>query len=225
MDPILYVGNKNYSSWSLRAWLCLKWADIPFEERYINLGQTGYGDQKIRELKAVSPSGTVPALKLPTYTVWGSLAIAEWAAERRPGALWPKDERARSLARSAAAEMHSGFGPVRRDLPMNIHRRCAEQDWKPETRAGIDRIVELWTDLRSQWKNLGPWLVGTRSAADAFFIPVATRFRTYSVELPPLAARYVETALSDPDFKVWESQSEPNSWDRYGVSVIDGLYA
>src|SRR5262245_51316301 len=116
----LYIGNKNYSTWSLRGWLVLRWSGIPFDERLLQLGADGYGQGKIAEVLAVSPSGRVPALHTDDdgLTIWDSLAISEWAAEHTP-ALWPATPRARALARSAACEMHSGFGALRRDLSMN----------------------------------------------------------------------------------------------------------
>lgn len=223
MNPVLYIGNKNYSSWSLRPWLVLRWAGIPFEERLIRLDQPGYGRGAIAAVRAVSPSGLVPALGLGEVALWDSLAIAEWAAEEVP-ALWPRDRLVRGLARAATCEMHSGFAPVRRDLPMNIHRRCPAQDWAPETRASLERLFALWGELRGRFQDRGPWLVGERSIADAFFTPVATRLRSYSVDLPPLLAAYRDTLLADADFRAWEADAIPDSWDVSGLSVIDGMY-
>jgi glutathione S-transferase len=227
MPNVLYIGYKNYSSWSLRPWLCLRWAGIPFEERIIRLDQPGYGKQLIAEVKAVSPNGTVPALETGGMTVWDSLAIAEWAAEQaEPGVLWPTDPTLRAQARSAACEMHSGFAALRRDLSMNIHRRLKTQpDWPDDTRANLARIEELWTTLRQHNAGLGPYLFGQRSIADAFFAPVATRLRTYAVPMSATATAYCDTLLSDPDFLAWEAEAIPNSWDALGYSVIDGLYA
>lgn len=223
MKPILYVGNKNYSSWSLRPWLVLRWGQIPFEERLIRLDQPGYGKGAIAEVRAVSPSGQVPALALGDLTLWDSLAIAEWAAEESPG-LWPRDRAVRALARAATCEMHSGFAPIRRDLPMNIHRRCPAQDWVPETRASLERLFALWGALRERHGDRGPWLLGERSIADAFFTPVATRLRSYSVPLPEALAAYRDTLLADADFRAWEAEAIPNSWDASGLSVVDNMY-
>lgn len=227
MSNVLYIGYKNYSSWSLRPWLCLRWAGIPFEERILRLDQPGYGMQQIAEVKAVSPNGTVPALETGGTTIWDSLAIAEWAAEHAgPGELWPIDPALRAQARSAACEMHSGFSAVRRDLSMNIHRRLEKQpDWPDDTRANLARIEELWTTLRERNAALGPHLFGRRSIADAFFTPIATRLRTYSVAMSETATAYRDTLLADPDFMAWEADAIPNSWDASGYSVIDGLYA
>lgn len=221
----LLIGPKNYSSWSLRPWLCLKWAGIPFEERMVDLAQPGYGKQGIAEILEISRSGRVPILRGGNLVVWDSLAIAEWAAENSRGAkLWPEDAAARAEARAASAEMHSGFSDLRRDLPMNITRRCAAQTWPIETAAQIARVEELWTSSRQKYQSLGPWLFGARSIADAFYAPVATRFRTYSVKLGSAAQAYMETMLDDADFKRWEAGAEPNSWDRPGYPIIDRLY-
>lgn len=226
MPNLLYIGYKNYSSWSLRPWLVLRWADIPFEERILQLDQPGYGKQQIAEIKAVSPAGTVPALDANGLMVWDSLAIAEWAAEQvAPGVLWPGDPSLRAQARAATCEMHSGFGGVRRDMSMNIRRRLDTQpDWPEDTRHQLARIEELWTRLRAQHEHLGPWLFGQRSIADAFFTPVATRLRTYAVPLTGIASSYRDTLLSDPDFLAWEAECVGDSWDSSGYSIIDGLY-
>ena len=226
MTNVLYIGNKNYSSWSLRPWLCLRWGGIAFEERIIRLDQPGYGKQQIAEVRAVSPNGTVPALDADGLTIWDSLAIAEWAAEQvSPGVLWPEDPALRAQARSAACEMHSGFSAIRRDLSMNIHRRLATQpDWPDDTRAALARIEELWAGLRARNAALGPYLFGQRSIADAFFTPVATRLRTYAVPMSETATAYRDTLLGDPDFLAWEVEAIPDSWDASGYSVIDGLY-
>jgi glutathione S-transferase len=226
MSNILYIGYKNYSSWSLRPWLCLRWAGINFEERIIRLDQPGYGQQEIAEVKAVAPNGTVPALHADGLTIWDSLAIAEWAAERAtPGALWPADPALRAQARSTVCEMHSGFAAMRRDLSMNIRRRLErEPDWPNDTRRNLARIDALWTELRERHSHLGPFLFGQRSIADAFFAPVATRLRTYAATVSPLATAYRDTVLADPDFLVWEADSIPDSWDASGYSVIDGMY-
>lgn len=226
MPPLLFIGYKNYSSWSLRPWLVLRWGGIPFEERLVRLDQPGYGKQGIAELKAITPNGTVPALVVDDLTVWDSLAIAEWAAERvAPGVLWPADPVVRALARAATCEMHSGFAGMRRDLSMNIRRRCATMpDFPEDTRRNLARVVELWTWARERHAARGPYLFGERSIADAFFAPVATRLRTYAVPLDGAALAYRDTLLSDPDFLAWEAECVGDSWDASGFSVIDGLY-
>lgn len=226
MATVLYVGNKNFSSWSLRPWLCLRWAGIAFEERVIRLDQPGYGERRIAEVLAVSPAGTVPALEVDGLSIWDSLAIAEWAAEQvAPGVLWPADPSVRAVARAATAEMHSGFAAVRRDLPMNLRRRCPPQPWVPETRAGIERIVQLWEGLRARHAAEGPWLLGARSIADAFYTPVATRFRSYGVELTGAAREYAETLLADADFRAWEHAALSDRSDEGRFPGTEGLYA
>jgi glutathione S-transferase len=226
MANLLYIGNKNYSSWSLRPWLVLRWAKIPFEERLIRLDQPGYGRQGIEEVLEVSPNGRVPCLHADDSVIWDSLAIAEWAAESRPAAaLWPADKKKRSEARSATAEMHAGFANVRNDLPMNIRGRVKPQDWRPETRAEIVRLDALWKNLRERHAGDGPFLFGARTIADAFYAPVATRMRTYAVALSAPSQAWCEAIFADPDFRDWEGESAPNSWDASGLSVIDRKYA
>lgn len=221
----LYIGNRNYSSWSLRPWLVLRWAGIPFTEMVIPLHQAGYGTGGIQQVRAVSPTGQVPALEQGDLQLWDSLAISEWAAEQvAPGLLWPADPALRALARAVTAEMHAGFAAVRRDLPMNIQGRLQPQDWAEDTRRALARLDTLWQTMRDRFGQRGPWLLGERSIADAFYTPVATRLRSYGVDLSPASDRYRDTLLADPDFQDWEAGCEGNSWDRHGYSVIDALY-
>lgn len=223
----LFIGNKNYSSWSLRPWLCLQWAQIPFDEHLIHLRQPGYGEGKIMEVLRVSPTGRVPALHAGNLHLWDSLAIAEWAAEQvadSPNPLWPSDPEARALARAAACEMHSGFMGLRTHLPMNIHRRSKVESFPLEAQVDIDRVVQLWTQLRERFADQGPWLAGTRSIADAFFLPVVTRLRSYGAKLNDAAGEYSATALADPAFQQWEAAAEPDSWDAEGYPKIDGAF-
>jgi glutathione S-transferase len=225
--PRLYIGNKNYSSWSLRPWLVLRWGRIPFEEVEVRLDQPGYGVGGIAQIRAVSPTGQVPALVVDGYSIWDSLAISEWAAERSvTGSLWPNDGAARAMARAVTCEMHSGFAPLRRDLPMNITRRCQPppESWPAETTRSIARIEELWVQMRARYGAAGSFLFGSRSIADAFFTPVATRMRTYGVTLAAEAANYRDTLLANDDFREWEMQCKPNSWDKAGYSIIDRVY-
>jgi glutathione S-transferase len=216
----LYLGNHNYSSWSLRPWLCLRWAGIKFDEQQISLAQTGYGKEGIAEVAAVSPNRRVPALHVAGHVIWDSLAIMEWAAETYPGAgLWPDDWRSRALARSAVCEMHSGFVSLRNDLPMNINRRCKVSRWSEATQRDIDRIIELWRHLRSGNQQKGPWLCGERGLVDAFYAPVATRFRSYGVELPEELRCFSSALFQDADFREWEARPVT---DRF--PFIDELY-
>lgn len=210
--PVLFIGNKNNSSWSLRPWLALKWGAIPFEERIIPLGGEGYGRSQIKEVRAVSPSGRVPALHLGDGVVYESLAICEWAAEQAPS-LWPADPIARAQARSAASEMHAGFFALRRDMSMNLRRRLdVEQDWPSDTREDLAQLFALWAGLRARFGGEGPFLFGQRSIADAMFAPVATRLRTYKVGTPQAAQAYCATIFADSAFQEWERAGEAETW-------------
>lgn len=226
MTTILYVGNKNYSSWSLRAGLCLAWSGLPYEEVLLHLGQEGYGEGRIAQVLEVSPTGRVPALSTSDGPIWDSLAIGEWAAEQSP--LWPDDRYRRAHARSVTCEMHSGFAEIRNRLPMNLHGRKQRPQGVDRLDDEIQRVETLWTELRSTYGAEGPWLFGRRSVADAFYLPVASRFRTYGVELGPAASEYAATALADEAFLEWEKDSEPDSWDANvpaHLPRLDGLYA
>lgn len=207
--PTLYIGNKNYSSWSLRPWLALRWAGIDLEERLLRLGAEGYGQGKIAEIQAISPTGRVPALHVDGLVIWDSLAICEWAAEQVPS-LWPADPRVRAECRAAVCEMHSGFAAVRRDLSMNIRRRVVVPPLPDDTRADLARLEALWSGLHARFG--GPWLFGARSVADAFFAPVATRLRTYGVSLSPAAMAWTAALFADPDFRAWEASAEAEPW-------------
>ena len=202
MGRTLVLGNKNYSSWSLRPWLALKKAGIPFDEVVIFLDRP---DTRENILK-YSQAGRVPVLVEGGQAIWDSLAICEWAAEKVSG-LWPKDPIARARARSVSAEMHSSFGALRAQMPMNI-RATRHVPMTDALKADIDRVVEIWTDCRTDFARNGPWLFGAFSIADAMFAPVATRLRTYEVELPDAAALYVETLYADPVFQEWQAAAE-----------------
>jgi len=224
MATILFIGPRNYSSWSLRPWLALKWAALPFEERILDLDAPGYGERRIADVAAVSPGGTVPALHQGDLRLWDSLAICEWAAEQRPDVLWPKDAIARAFATAAACEMHSGFAGVRRDLSMNIRRRCKATGLPADTMHDIARIEEIWTGFRTNYEDAGEHLFGVRSVADAFFTPVATRFRTYGVKLGSVAQAYADTLLADEAFREWEALGEAE-WRPFSRADTDQLYA
>ncbi len=221
MTPTLYIGNKNYSSWSMRPWLALRWADVGFEERVIPLGGDTYGTGTNPAILAVSPSGRVPALAVGETVLWDSLAICEWANEQTGGALWPKDSTARALARSVASEMHSSFAPLRRDLSMNLRRRTPAQAWAEDTKRDIARLTNLWTELRTRYGARGPWLFGERSIADAFYAPVATRLRTYGIELTPPCKTYCTTIFLDAAFAEWERAALSETWM---IPQTDALY-
>lgn len=208
--PVLHIGNKNYSSWSLRPWLALKWGGIAFQEHVIPLGGEGYGLSLIKEVRAVSPSGRVPALHVDGVAIYESLAICEWAAEQAPS-LWPADPLVRAQARAVASEMHAGFSALRRDLSMNIRRRlAAAPPWPDDTRQDLERLFALWNDALR--KSGGPFLFGARSIADAMFAPVATRLRTYAVAAPDDARAYCEAIFADDAFQLWERDASNETW-------------
>ncbi len=208
--PILHIGNKNYSSWSMRPWLALKWGGAAFEEVLIPLGGEGYGRSEIKEVRAVSPSGRVPALNVGGVVIHESLAICEWAAEQA-SSLWPADALARAEARAASCEMHAGFAALRRDMAMNVRRRLAQApDWPADTRADLARLFTIWGGALQ--RHGGPFLFGARGIADAMFAPVATRLRTYGVETPPAAAAYCATIFADTAFQEWERGAAAEIW-------------
>lgn len=202
----IVIGTKNWSSWSLRPWLALKHTGVRFTETLVPLRWEGTSEA----IGQHSPTGKVPVLKDNGLTLWDSLAICEYLAERFPAQhLWPADPLARALARSAAAEMHSGFGALRKECPMEIDAKRSV-DLSADAQADIRRIVSLWGQLRRQYQVTGPFLLGAWSIADAFYTPVATRFRTFGIDLAEfgddgLAAAYNQTLLSTPEFLEWEA--------------------
>lgn len=206
--PVLHIGNKNYSSWSMRPWLALKWGGIPFEENLIPLGGEGYGRSEIKAVRAVSPSGRVPALHIGDTVIYESLAICEWAAEQTPS-LWPADPLVRAEARAASSEMHAGFFALRAAMSCNIRRRVSpEPEWNENTRADLARLFELWGGLRARYGGDGQFLFGQRSIADAMYAPICTRLRTYSVSAPDVAQSYCAAIFADPAFQEWERAGE-----------------
>ena len=202
----IVIGNKRYSSWSMRPWLALSLTGAPFDEVLIPLNQP---DTKAKILE-YSPS----ALLHDGLVVWDSLAITEYLHERHPEAgLWPADPAARAVARSAAAEMHSGFAALRQNMSMDLGARKPGQGHDaPGVRADIDRIRALWCDFRERYGRGGDFLFGSLTAADAFFAPVATRFRTYGVELDPVSERYVEAIYGWPAFRSWLDAAAREPW-------------
>jgi glutathione S-transferase len=200
MSLTLVIGNKNYSSWSLRAALALELSGAPFDELRIALYQA---DSRTL-LRAQSPTGKVPVLQTEFGPVWDSLAIAEYLAERFPGAgLWPRDEYARALARSICAEMHSGFAGLRSHLSMDLKRNQALPGLPEAAAADISRVCAIWGDCRARFGAGGEFLFGQPGIADAFYAPIAARLRSYRVELPGEAAEYVETIYRWPAFQRW----------------------
>jgi glutathione S-transferase len=199
-DFTLYVGNKNYSSWSLRPWLAMQQAGAEFEEVVIPL----YEPTSRATILKYSPSGRVPALRHGELVVWDSLAICEYLAERFPDAkLWPEDAAARAVARAASAEMHAGFPALRGHLPMNIRSSFPNRDVTPEVQAEINRIAALWRDCRKRFGAGGPFLFGGFTIADAMYAPVVSRFRTYKVALDAEAQAYCDAVWSRPAMQEW----------------------
>lgn len=212
MKPILYVGNRNYSSWSLRPWLALTWGGLDFETRVVQLGGDGYGARRTSAVLAVSPAGTVPVLHLGFEVIADSLAISEWAAEQAP-ALWPADPLARAHARAAACEMHSGFAALREALTCNIRRRAEPRALSAEVQRDVARLEAIWAQLSERFGGGGPYLFGSEPViTDAFFTPVATRIRTYAVSVGARSQRYVDALLQNPAFRAWEREAEAESW-------------
>jgi glutathione S-transferase len=197
---VLVIGTKSWSSWSLRPWLALKQAGLPFDEVLIELRQP---DSRAKIL-AHSPSGKVPVLKNGALAVWDSLAICEYVAELACAVpLWPENKGARAVARSVSAEMHAGFQGLRQHLSMDVTQRLALPELPADAQADIARVTELWNDCRRRFGAGGPFLFGRWSIADAMYAPVVTRFHTYGVPLDPVCTAYVEAALALPSMQEW----------------------
>jgi glutathione S-transferase len=197
----LVIGNKNYSSWSMRPWLALRANGIAFEEIFIPL-YTGEADKK--RILSFTHSGKVPALIEGDVTVWDSLAIIEYVAERFPETrLWPEDRASRAHARSISSEMHSGFMALRNECGMNLHRPVRAIALSDDARANVARIEQIWIECHARYGELGPFLFGTFGAADAMFAPVVHRFRTYAIPMAPQARAYMDTMMALPAFQEW----------------------
>jgi glutathione S-transferase len=194
----LVIGDRNYSSWSLRPWLAIKQAGLPFEEIFIRLRDSGTRT----EIYKYSPSGKVPCLIDGETTVWDSLAICEYLAEVEPS-LWPADRAVRAEARAICAEMHSGFAGFRNSMPMEIHASKPFDGRTAEAAGDIARIIAIWESCLSRFAKNGPFLFGAFSIADAMFAPVVWRFLTYAVELPPASKAWVETMCALPAMEQW----------------------
>lgn len=203
----LIIGNKNYSSWSMRPWVLLKQAEIPFEEVKVRFDAFTPDSSFKKTVNALTPTGKVPVLIDDDLAVWDTLAIAEYVAEQFAGKhLWPRDKAARARARSICAEMHAGFTGLRSHCPMNIEARLPEVGaliWRdqPAVRADVARLVAMWDELLKA--HGGPMLFGAFSVADAYFAPICTRLATYALPLPPTIADYVERVHALPGVKAW----------------------
>ena len=198
----MIIGNKNYSSWSLRAWLALRKTGIAFAEKRIALFEPGFRDI----LLAYSPAAKVPIYVESGFAIWDTLAICEYLAEKHP-ALWPAERKSRARARSISAEMHSGFQALRTALPMNCRAVGRRVEITTDIATDIDRVEGIWTDCRKNRRSGdGPWLFGDFSIADAMFAPVASRFRTYDINCNEIATEYMQTVLDDADVRAGDEE-------------------
>lgn len=200
MSLKLVIGSKNFSSWSLRAWLALEHTGAPYEEIFISFGDPDWREQ----IKRYSPSGKVPYLIDGALGVWDSLAIVEHLHEKFPAAkLWPSDAAARAVARSAAAEMHSGFAALRSNMPMDLQANAPGKGHTPEALADAQRVQQIWRDCRARFGAAGPYLFGAFSAADCFYAPVVFRFLSYGVPCDPAAMSYCDAILAHASVNEW----------------------
>jgi glutathione S-transferase len=205
----LIIGNKKYSSWSLRPWLLMKQAGIEFEEILIPLWRE---DTKER-LRSYSPTGKVPALRVGKETIWESLAIAEYLAENHPKKkLWPQDPAARALARSVSAEMHAGFSALRRECPFHALRKPVPIPLSEGAQSDVRRIQDIWRELRTRYGNSGPFLFGEFSIADAMYAPIVFRFTRYAIEMDSNARKFSETILALPAVQEWIRAAQEEPW-------------
>ncbi|TCT08335.1 glutathione S-transferase [Tepidamorphus gemmatus] len=205
----LVIGNKNYSSWSLRPWLAMSVAGIAFEEDLVPLDQP---DTRTR-LLARSPAAKVPILIDGDVTVWESLAILEYLAERFPDAgLWPADPAARAHARAISSEMHAGFSALRSACPMNLRKRFGWRDRGAEVTRDVARVQQLWSDCRRRFGHDGPFLFGDFTAADAMYAPVVARFDGYSIPVDEEAGAYMAAVMDLPAFRAWKAAGIVEPW-------------
>jgi glutathione S-transferase len=205
----LVIGNKNYSSWSFRPWLAMKVARIPFEETVIPLDTPDFKSR----IAALSVAGRVPVLIDGDTRVWESLAILEYLAEKFPEAgLWPRDAQARAHARAISSEMHAGFQPLRRQLPMNMRRPVKPQALAADATADGTRIEAIWNDCRARFGQSGSFLYGAFGAPDAMYAPVVSRFHTYGVEVGAAAREYMRAVMALPAWSEWRGASRREPW-------------
>jgi glutathione S-transferase len=199
----LVIGNKNYSSWSMRPWLALRANDIAFDEVFIPLYT---GDSDKQRILDFTHSGKVPALIDGDITIWDSLAIIEYVAERFPQSrIWPEDRARRAHARSISAEMHSGFAALRNECGMNLHRLVRAVALSADARADVARVEQIWIECRERYGKFGPFLFGAFGGADAMFAPVVHRFRSFAIPVAPQAQAYMDTMMALPAFQQWTS--------------------
>jgi glutathione S-transferase len=213
-DLTLVIGNKNYSSWSLRPWILMQHLGLEFSERQLLLDTPTFKD----EVAKLGPSGRVPVLKHGTLTVWDSLAICEYLADLT-GAGWPRDRAERARARSVCAEMHAGFPNLRMEWPFNARARNRRTPMTPGLQADIDRIDEIWIDCRRRGCANGPWLFGEYSIADAMYAPVVLRFNTYRAQVSDTTRWYMATALEDGALQSWLQSAQREPWELAASEV------
>ena len=216
----LIIGNKAYSSWSLRGWLACKQSGLPFEEITVPLFDEEW-NKRIEGDEFAPSGGKVPILWEDQAVIWDSLAIVEWLADKTDRArFWPRDETARGMARSMAAEMHSSYPNIRRDLPMNVRRQFPTPNLSDAVRNEMARIFELWAQARARHGSGGPYLFGDFGAVDIMFAPVVTRFVTYSIPVPRFAAAYMEAILDMPWMREWIEAAQVEPWviEQYEAS-------
>jgi glutathione S-transferase len=205
----LIIGNKNYSSWSMRPWIGLRAAGIAFDEEVISLYVDGSKEQILKH----SPAGKVPVLTDGATHVWESLAILEYAAEKFPAAgLWPADAAARAHARAISTEMHAGFAALRNECGMIMWRPPAKKSLSADAQANIARIQAIWTDCRARFAAAGPFLFGRFTAADAMYAPVVARFATYMIDVSPAVAAYMAAMMALPAWREWRRAALSESW-------------
>ena len=209
----LIIGNRNFSSWSLRGWLAAKQSGLPFEELTVNI----FGDEweaARRQQGDIQPSaGKVPILWDGEVVIWDSLAILEYLADKvGRDRFWPKDDAARGMARSMVAEMHSSYGPLRTGLPMNIRQRIGGTKLSEDVKHDIVRILGLWAEARARFGKGGPFLFGTFCAADIFYAPVVSRFLTYGIGVPGFAEAYMQALWEHPLMQAWINDAEDEVW-------------
>jgi glutathione S-transferase len=205
----LIIGNKNYSSWSMRPWIAMKATGIAFTEEVISLNAADFKQR----VSKVSGTGKVPVLSDGDVHVWESLAILDHLAEKFPDAgLWPSDPKARSYARAIAAEIHAGFVPLRRHLPMNMRRPAMPRELPDDVAANVRRIEHIWTDCRTRFGQGGPYLFGRFGAADAMYAPVVSRFHTYAVNVGPVARDYMKAMMALPAWAEWRAAAINEPW-------------
>ena len=208
----LIIGNKAYSSWSLRGWLACKQSGLHFEEMTVPLYDSEWDERK-REEDLAPSSGKVPILWDGEAVIWDSLAILEYLADKvGRERYWPKDDVARGMARAIAAEMHSGYLPLRRECPMNLRKVFENVTISDETRHDAIRILQLWAEARARFGKEGPYLFGTYSAADIMYAPIVTRFITYGFTLPGFAQAYIEAVLAHPWMEEWYQAAQNEQW-------------